>query len=127
MYQPGFERAWNRTGQMAPLPYPIDQVGAAAGYVPGHDVGVTVHGFGVRGHHEIRPQIQGALAEWGNSRVVGYENRPGLLRLRSQLFDVDQVEARIGRSLDPHQLDPINFVIFDSQRRDGLDLDSERD
>ena len=57
-----------------------------------------------RVHHEVGAELERALAQRCRERVVDHDNRAALLRRRDQSRQVEHVEQRIRRRLEPDQI-----------------------
>src|SRR6185295_7533376 len=74
----------------------IPQYGGAA-----DDVRVAVQVLGGRVHHDVEAELEGPLYPGRSEGVVAHGNDAALARHRRDGFQVDQLEQRVGRALDP--------------------------
>ena len=69
-----------------------------------HGVGVAGHVLGERVHHDVGAQIERRLQVGRTERVIDGQQRPGLLGHGGGGPDVDDVEQRVSRCLNPDEL-----------------------
>ncbi len=67
-------------------------------------VRVAVEILGGRVHDDVRTQAERALQHRGSKGVVDHDQQAALARDLGNGSDIDQLEHRVGRGLDPHHL-----------------------
>jgi hypothetical protein len=80
----------------------LGQFGIAADHRHAADhIGVAIEVFGGRVHHDIGAVFQRALQDRGSEGVVGHHQQAMPFRDRAHRPQVDDLQHRVGRGLDP--------------------------
>ena len=95
------KRPWDGADGVLHEPQPLVELGPARDHHASDDVGVAAEVLGRRVHDGIGAELERPLVGGRRERVVDRDERAALARDHG--LDVDHVQQRVGRALDPDQ------------------------
>ena len=101
MHEEAIERTRNGTDRVLNEPQLLVGLLVAGDHDSSDDVGVATEVLGGGMHDEVGTELERTLVGGGRERVVDCDQR--VLAPRDDALDVDDVEQRVGRALDPDQ------------------------
>jgi hypothetical protein len=98
------ERCRHRTGRVLREAQPFCDVVVVNGNEAADNIAVAAEVLRRRVNHDVGTKRERLLQIRRRKRVVYYYSRTALVRQRTDRFDVEAAQQRVGRRLEPHQL-----------------------
>ena len=100
MHQPRIKRAGNRPRHTPPIAHPHHQRAIPPRHMAKQHIAMASGGLGIGGHHQIGPQIQGALKQRCHGGVIHNHPRPCRARARGHIGNIHHIQKGVGWAFD---------------------------